>query len=118
MSLEEMAKLYYNLSAKYGFYYVSQITSLYDWSEVPHLYNSPCYYISYLTSALSSLDLLTLSGEDRHAAVETYMELTTLPSYVPYCSGIESVGLRDVFEKGVPGDIVTETAEMMGIYAH
>ena len=118
MSLEEMAKLYYNLSAKYGFYYVSKITSLYDWSEVPHLYNSPCYYISYLTSALSSLDLFTLSGEDRHAAVETYMELTTLPSYVPYCSGIESVGLRDVFEKGVPGDIVTETAEMMGIYAH
>lgn len=116
MSLESMNKLYLNLSEKYGTNYVSEITELYNWVEIPHIFSSPCYYIGYLTSAFSSLDILALSEENRHEAVEKYMELTTLPTYAPYCSAIEYVGLRDIFEKGVPGEIINETAERIGIY--
>ena len=114
MTLEDMNKLYYNLSAKYGTYYVDGIDTIYTWTETGHLFESPCYYVSYLTSALSSLDLFTMADEDRHEAVETYMELTTLPSYMPYCSAVEWVGLRDIFEKGVPEDIIQETAQILG----
>lgn len=113
MTLEEMNRQYYKLSEKYGQYYHSQIEEIYSWCDIPHLYTSPCYYVSYLTSAFSSLDLLTLAEKDRHEAVEMYMTLTALPTYVPYCSAIEFVGMRDIFEKGVPGEIIKETVQIL-----
>ena len=115
MSLEDLNKLYLNLSEQYGIYYVDGVDALYTWSDTSHVFSSPCYYVSYMTSAFSSLDLLTLWEEDRHKAVETYMELTTLPTYAPYCSAVEYVGLRDIFEKGVPEEIAEETVRILGI---
>lgn len=113
MSLDDMNKLYYNLSAKYGIHYYSSISEVYNWVDISHIFSSPCYYIGYSTSALSALDILTLAEEDRHEAVEKYMELTTLPTYAPYCDAIEYVGLRDIFDKGVPTEIIKETAEIL-----
>ncbi len=113
MTLEDLNKLYLNLSQKYGIYYDSKIKDLYTWVDISHIFSSPCYYIGYSTSAFSSLDLLTLSQENRHEAVEKYMELTTLPTYVPYCAAVEYVGLRDIFEEGVPKEIMEETVEIM-----
>lgn len=113
MTLEDMNKLYLNLSKKYGFYYDRKMTEIYSWVDISHIFSSPCYYIGYSTSAFSSLDLLTLSEENRHEAVEKYMELTTLPTYAPYCQAIEYVGLRDIFEKGVPKTIMQETADIL-----
>ena len=103
MTLKEINELYLKLSRKYGIYYDSSMEELYSWVDISHIFTSPCYYIGYSTSAFTSLDLLTLSEKNRHEAVEKYMELTTLPTYAPYCSAIEYVGLRDIFEKGVPG---------------
>lgn len=116
MSLEDLNRLYLNLSNKYGMYYVEQITELYNWVDISHVFTAPCYYIGYLTSAFSSLDILTMAEGNRHEAIEKYMELTTLPTYAAYCEAIEYVGLRDIFEKGVPGEIMKETAEILEIY--
>ncbi len=115
MTLEELNKLYLQLSRRYGMQYDSKIKELYTWSEVPHIFTSPCYYFSYLTSAFSSLDILTMAEEDRHEAVETYMTLTTIPGYVPYCSAVEYAGLRDIFDDGVAQDIIEETASILGV---
>lgn len=113
MSLEDINKLYLNLSAKYGIYYDSRITELYSWVDIPHIFNSPCYYIGYSTSAFSSLDILTMAQADRHEAIEKYMYLTTLPTYAPYCSAMEYTGLRDIFKDGVPAEIITEAAGIL-----
>ena len=113
MTIQEMNELYLELSEEYGIYYVPEITQLYDWSNVNHLFSDPCYYVSYLTSALSSLDLFTISVEDPHKAVELYMQLTALPTYVPYCSAVEYVGLQDIFEKGTAADIMNKTAAVI-----
>ncbi len=113
MTLQELGRLYLKLSTKYGTYYTQEIKELYTWSDISHMFSSPCYYISYLTSAFSSLDILAMSEEDRHEAVETYMEITTLPTYVPYCSAVEYVGLRDIFEDGVPKEIMKDTVRIL-----
>lgn len=113
MSLEELNKLYLNLSESYGIYYNRNITELYTWVDTPHIFSSPCYYIGYATSAFSALDILTLSQKDRQEAIEKYMELTTLPTYAAYCEAIEYVELRDIFEKGVPAQIVKEAAGIL-----
>ena len=54
-----------------------------------------------------------MHSKDRHAAVEKYMEITTLPTYAAYCDAVEYVELRDIFEKGVPAQIIRETAEIL-----
>ncbi len=113
MTLEELNKLYLRLSENYGTYYNQNIKELYTWVEIPHIFNSPCYYIGYATSAFSALDILTLASEERHEAVEKYMELTTLPTYAPYRDAVEYVELRDIFEKGVPAGIIKETVELL-----
>lgn len=113
MSLEEMNKLYLELSESYGAQYHKLVTELYTWDEIPHIFNSPCYYIGYSTSAFSALDILALSQENRQDAVEKYMELTTLPTYAPYCEAVEYVGLRDIFEEGIPGEIIAEAVELL-----
>ncbi len=113
MSLEELNKLYLSLSESYGIYYNRNIRELYTWVDVPHVFSSPCYYIGYATSAFSALDILTLSRENRQEAIEKYMELTTLPTYAAYCDAIEYVELRNIFEKGVPAEIVKEATELL-----
>ncbi|MGN1179972.1 MAG: hypothetical protein ACI4SD_02070, partial [Suilimivivens sp.] len=113
MTSEDLNKLYYNLSRKYGIYYDSSITEVYSWVDTSHIFSSPCYFIGYATSAFSSLDILILSEENRHEAIEKYMELTTLPSYMPYCAAVEYVGLRDIFETGVPEEIIEETVDIL-----
>ena len=113
MSLEELNKLYLSLSESYGIYYNRNIKELYTWVDVPHIFNSPCYYIGYATSAFTALDILTLAQEDRQEAIEKYMMLTTLPTYAAYCEAVEYVELRDIFEKGVPAEIVKEAAGVL-----
>lgn len=113
MSLEDINKLYLNLSARYGSRYVSEIKELYDWMNIMHLFNAPCYYISYATSAFSSLDLLSMSYANSGEAAETYMELTTLPGYAGYCDIAEYVGLRDIFDKDVPREIAGEARDIL-----
>lgn len=116
MTLEEIDRLYLDISEKYGFYYDGMAKDRYVWFDISHIYNAPCYYVSYLTSAFSSLDLLTVSEENWREASEIYMNLTELSSDVAYCDAVEQVGLRDIFENGVPEEIIRETADIIQVY--
>ena len=109
MTREEMNKLYCNLAREYGKAVNDpDIQELYSWVDIPHLFMQPCYYLGYGTSAFTSLDLFALAGEDREAAVDKYLELTAVSTETPYCEAVQKVGLRDIFEKGVPGEILKE----------
>ena len=113
MTLDDMNKLYFNLAAKYGIYYTNKDSEVYSWVDISHIFEVPCYYIGYCTSAFTGLDLLTLSEDNYHEAVEKYMELTTLSTYAPYCAAVEYAGLRDVFEKGTAKEIMQETVDIL-----
>ncbi|MBQ0027379.1 MAG: hypothetical protein KBS96_02135 [Lachnospiraceae bacterium] len=99
-TVEELGKYFLELSEDYGESYNSYITEVYDWIYIPHLFNSPGYYISYSTSAVSALELYCLSYENRNLAIEKYMELTSLGSSWKYAEANRFVGLGDVFKKG------------------
>ena len=109
MTREDINKLYCNLAREYGKAVNDQdIQELYSWVDITHLFMQPCYYLGYGTSAFTSLDLFALAGEDREAAVDKYLELTAVSAETPYCEAVQKVGLRDIFEKGVPGEILKE----------
>ena len=46
-----------------------------SWFIIPHIYECPGYYISYVTSAMSALELYEVSKEDFDKAVDDYIEL-------------------------------------------
>lgn len=111
MSLEEINQLYRQLAEQYGYMY-EEGDEGYGWIDVSHNFQNPLYYISYATSALSSLDLWLISLEDRDRAVDIYMELVTLSLSHPYCQTMEEVGLRDIFR----ADTIPEMAEQLEEY--
>ncbi len=112
-TVEELSKEYLKIQERYGYSYMHGIDALYNWVEIPHIFNSPCYYVAYMTSALTSLEIYTLSYEDWDTAVEKYMEITAYPSRVPYSSVIEDVGLSDIFKKGTTRDILKKTYQIL-----
>jgi len=101
MTLEEINRLFREISEEYGYFYEDGQEESYFWVEIPHTFQNPMYYISYATSALSALDLWLLSLEDRDRAVETYLELAVMGMSHPYRESVASAGLRDIFRAGV-----------------
>lgn len=111
MSLEEINRLYQQISEQYG--YTPEEGEDYGWVLVGSNFQTPLYYISYATSALSSLDLWLLSLEDRDRAVDIYLELAALSLSLPYRQTIEEVGLRDVFRPETISDMAEELEEQI-----
>lgn len=107
MTLEEVNRLFKNISEEYGYYYEEGEDESFFWVDISHTFQSPMYYISYATSALSALDLWLVSLEDRDRAVDIYLDLTAMGMSRPYREAVEAAGLRDIFQKGV----VRELAE-------
>lgn len=98
MTVEELDRLFKVLSEDYGYSYAPGVNADPTWVENAHNFQSPLYFISYATSALSALDLWFLYLDHPREAKETYLELSALSLSLPYMAAVEEVGLRDIFE--------------------
>ena len=112
-TLEDLSEAYNDIAKKHGYYYDTFMDHNYLWVDTTHIFQQPCYYISYLTSALSSLELYTLSYEDEHSAIEKYMMIDAYPSYYPYKATMDYTGLSDVFKKGNTRKIIKGVYEIL-----
>ena len=99
LTLEEVNRLFRDISEEYGYVYGEDEEESFFWVEIPHNFQSPMYYISYATSALSALDLWLVSLEDRDRAVDIYLDLAAMGMSRPYRETVEAVGLRDIFRE-------------------
>lgn len=98
LTVKELNELAYRLYNEYGLETQPGAKEIYSWVEIPHTYESPFYYISYATSAVNALDILSISQEDYREATDTYMRLTALPMDIPYQQALEQVGLHNTFD--------------------
>ena len=98
LTVRELNELAYRLYNEYGLETQPGVREIYSWVEIPHTYESPFYYISYATSAVNALDILSISQEDYREAADTYMRLTALPMDIPYQQALEQVGLHNTFD--------------------
>lgn len=101
MTAEEMGLLFRELSEEYGYQYADDESPEYSWALVSHTFESPYYYISYATSALSALELLDRSAEDFEGAADTYLSLVAQTDAEGYRAALRAAGLSDVFAPGV-----------------
>lgn len=109
MTVEELDRLFKQLSEEYGYYYEEGVEADSSWVETSHNFESPLYFISYATSALSALDLWFLYLDRPGRAKDLYLDLSALSLSLPYRAAIEEVGLRDIFDP----DTIPELAEML-----
>jgi len=91
---EELAEAIDNVIGKY------LPPEVFMWTAVPHIFEAPGYYISYVMSALNALELYIMSKEDFDKALDAYFELIK-DVELPY---------KEVLEKaGIPSDFTTES---------
>lgn len=98
-TLEQLNAKYKELSDEYGMEYSEDNPYLYDWVEVTHNYDSPMYYITYATSAVSVLDLWIQSMDNMDNAVNMYKNIVNCDMYTPYKETAKSCGLATIFDE-------------------
>ena len=108
MGLEELDRLFRELSEEYGYQYGEGEAVSGLWTEVPHNFQSPLYYISYATSALSALELWLLAREDWDRAVETWLDLCAMGMSRPYREAVDAAGLGDIFRGRTVEDLARD----------
>lgn len=105
LTTETLNTIFHDIAVKYGRQYEEGETQDYEWHEVIHTFQSPMYYISYCTSGLAATDIFAMSVDDRQAAIDLYMNITTYPTATSIRELCEDTGLPDIFEQGTIEDI-------------
>lgn len=109
MTVSEMNRLFRSLSEEYGYVYGADSDEAYNWVQVSHTFESPFYYISYATSALTALEILTRAAENFPAAADAYLALAAQTNVEGYRAAVEAAGFSDVFLEGavtaIAGDL-------------
>ena len=96
------------LDAQFGMYEM-----YYEWVEIPHHFETPFYYISYATSAISALELWEIAQGDRERALSVYDQITQFTNNAQYREPLKQCGLSDPFDS----DCVEEIAGVLASYA-
>ena len=100
MTADEINDLAGTLAEAYGIDEMFGGDPSYTWVMVNHTFESPMYYISYATSALSSLELFLSAGENFDAAADTYLAMVARGTGMGYREAVAQAGLTDFFQPG------------------
>ncbi len=86
---EQINEEYDRLCGEYGI----AVGDEWDWVEIPHTFEDPCYYISYSVSAAGALAFWLDSQTDYPGAVEEYLEFTALSPAIDFQDSFQAVGM-------------------------
>lgn len=100
---EESALTAANLRDRFSEYTSSLSGATFSFTDVPHIYLQPCYYISYVTSIMPSLELYSLDYEE---AKNAYRILIRYGEENGFGFVLEQAGLPSPFEESTLANIV------------
>ena len=103
ISLEEMNTLHGQIYQKYMGYPLE-----YEWVDIHHHFETPFYYISYATSAVSSLELWLVGTKNREDALNAYRNMTQNTLNVDYLDALKDSGFSNPFTSKVIKNISSE----------
>ena len=111
-----IGQVYGQLLEDYGFgsYFADDNGSDGSWFQVTHLFDAPFYTISYVTSAVSALQIWAESQQDWDAAVDTYMKLIRADQNQPFTDLLASAGLKAPHETAVLEEIAGYFVDVFG----
>lgn len=112
LTMEKLDQIWADTTAAYG---LAESYPDNSWVSITHLFENPCYYIGYATSALASLEIYTLSRSDWGSAVECYLQICNDDPGKSFCETLESAGLSNVFESENIESLCSTLAETWNI---
>lgn len=68
------------------------------WTEVPHLFSSPMYYVSYVTANMDAVDIFVEAATDHDRAEDRYLALVGQKDVDGYVEAVEKAGLVNAFD--------------------
>lgn len=71
-----------------------------SWTQIPHTFQSPFYYISYTTSMIASLELYLIGKKDPDAAIKAYRSILMRHEKAGLTEVLTSAGLSDPLASG------------------
>ncbi|MBQ8590960.1 MAG: hypothetical protein IJ486_10975 [Firmicutes bacterium] len=99
LSADKVTEIYCQLMIEYGYAEEGTLPNeMTDWVEISHLYQDPCYCISYSVSAAAALEFWMEAQKNHLATVDKYLEFVSL-DFVPFRDALEEVGLQSPFEQ-------------------
>ncbi len=111
LSLDEINQAYYDITEAYGMDH-STVNHDYYWMYVPHNFESPMYYISYATSALTALDIWSTALNDYDAAVDKYLTFVAKGAYdMGYLEILETSGFGTFMDDGYVASVTDPVME-------
>lgn len=108
LTLRQANELHGKLSEEYLGYPI-----YWEWVDIHHHYETPFYYISYATSAVSALELWKIARDDRDHALAVYDHLTQHTINCSYLETLKDVGLSNPFESDCVFEIGAALVEEM-----
>ena len=96
---EDLGRLYSQVLAEYGYYTIFGEMDP-SWFEITHLFDSPFYTVSYVTSATAALELGRMEDEEEGAGLEAWLQLLRTDRNQSFESFLQSAGIASPFEKG------------------
>lgn len=94
LTAEKMNRKYMSLLKEYGYKDADDPTEeAYDWTEIPHLFEQPFYYISYGISAAAAFSIWETAQGDLDAGVDQYLRLVSQGESGYFTSTLHHVGI-------------------------
>lgn len=83
------------------------------WVQVPHMFQSPLYYVSYATSALNAMEIYGIAVDDFDRARDLYLGVVYLKDIDGYVDTTERTGLTNALGKDAATDIADKALEAL-----
>lgn len=117
VTLDQINEKYTELCHEYGVIDPEETETQYDWVDIPHTFTSPCYYISYATSAVGALEFWMKAQEDYFTAVDDYLRFTAqkMDEY-SFQEGLEALGYPSPISAEYIADLAEELTAVFNSY--
>lgn len=97
LTLQKINQKYRQLAAEYGLVSADDPREeMVGWCSIPHTFTSPCYYISYATSAAGAFNFwLETQNKDYFDVVDEYLQFVALPGDVDFQESFTQLGMAN-----------------------
>lgn len=94
MSIEQMCELFKDIFNQYNCFDYTEYGLANYWMDIPHVFESPMYYISYATSGFAALQIWQMGLIDYDGAVKVWEDIVKQGAYYTgYMEVVEDAGL-------------------------
>lgn len=117
VTLQQINQKYMELLRSYGYAEADDPrTEAYGWVSIPHVFQQPCYYISYAVSAAGAFAFWLDAQEEGHlAAVDQYLSFVACPAQWGLQESFAALDMADPLTAGYVQSLAQELTETLDV---